>query len=250
MSYILDALKKSEQERGQGSIPNVQTVHSSSLNYGNEKNTYWPYILIAAILLNFIAITYFIFDKEKTLDTDNSLATIEKISDTREPQVTAKKMREIAIENTTEEKPERTQESYNGINVSGITNNVKSSTQKSSVIQKSQTTSVTKPAVTKKTRIKDRITETKKPAIRTRHQIITDYYDLSDSMKSKLQPITVSAHVYSTNPLQRSVVINDKFMEEGEYISNKLMLHEITQDGAIFDYEGDLINYSIVSKWQ
>ena len=37
MSYILDALKKSEQERGHGSIPGVQTVHSSSINYHHEK---------------------------------------------------------------------------------------------------------------------------------------------------------------------------------------------------------------------
>ena len=61
MSYILDALKKSEQERGQGNIPNVQTVHSASVNYGNKKNTYWPYILTTAVLLNLLVISYFIF---------------------------------------------------------------------------------------------------------------------------------------------------------------------------------------------
>ena len=62
MSYILDALKKSEQQRGQGAIPNVQTVHSSSLNYRDEKKTYWPYILITAVILNLTAVVYFIID--------------------------------------------------------------------------------------------------------------------------------------------------------------------------------------------
>ena len=53
MSYILDALKKSEQERGHGGIPGVQTVHSSALSYSSKK-TYWPYILIAAVTLNLL----------------------------------------------------------------------------------------------------------------------------------------------------------------------------------------------------
>jgi len=86
MSYILDALKKSEQERGQGNIPDVQTVHSSSLNYRNEKKAYWPYFLIAAVLLNLLAIIYFITEKqtpEKTAalsskTTGNEQATINK----------------------------------------------------------------------------------------------------------------------------------------------------------------------------
>ena len=62
MSYILDALKKSEQERGHGNIPGVQTVHSSSLNYHGEKKAYWPYLLITAVLLNVAVVLYFIFE--------------------------------------------------------------------------------------------------------------------------------------------------------------------------------------------
>jgi len=73
MSYILDALKKSEQERGNSSIPSVQTIHSSSLNYADKK-TVWPYILIAVLLLNFAAILYFVVVKD---DDDAPAATDE-----------------------------------------------------------------------------------------------------------------------------------------------------------------------------
>ena len=76
MSYILDALKKSEQQRGHGTIPNVQTVHSSSLNYRDEKRAYWPYILITAVILNLIAIIYFIIDKDDI--SDNSSLSIQQ----------------------------------------------------------------------------------------------------------------------------------------------------------------------------
>jgi hypothetical protein len=50
--------------------------------------------------------------------------------------------------------------------------------------------------------------------------------------------------------LQRSIVINNNFMEEGEYILDDLVLHEITRDGAVFNYRGTLFNYGVVSGWQ
>lgn len=204
MSYILDALKKSEQERGQGDIPNVQTVHSSSLNYGNNKKTYWPYILITAVLLNLLAISYFIFDKEKDMDI-NSQPASELASESAAPTF-KETLKQIGEEDfKKEEKP-----------------TVKPIQKKLPKTINSNTSLLS----------------------------ITDYYDLPDSTKNRLPDINVSAHVFSTNPLQRSIVINNNFMEEGEYISKKLFLHEITQDGAILDFEGDLINYGVVSKWQ
>ncbi len=235
MSYILDALKKSEQERGQGNIPNVQTVHSSSLNYDNEKNTYWPYILIAAVLLNLLAISYFIFDKEKKLHTGDSPATTEKAPEATDTFLPT----EMKVEVATKKELKTTQEKL--INTTAENKNYPTINTK-----KLSPAPASKPTKTETTWKK----ETKKSVPRTSNKFITDYYDLPDSIKSQLPIITVSAHVFSTNPLQRSVVINNNFMEEGEYISNRLILHEITKDGAIFDYQGDLINYSIVSKWQ
>ncbi|MBT8135059.1 MAG: hypothetical protein KJO03_11160, partial [Gammaproteobacteria bacterium] len=74
MSYILDALKKSEQERGHGNVPDVQTVHSSSLNYRDDKKAVWPYILIVAVLLNLLAIGYFIINQAGPTETTQSIA--------------------------------------------------------------------------------------------------------------------------------------------------------------------------------
>ncbi len=107
---------------------------------------------------------------------------------------------------------------------------------------------IAQPEKVKKTPLKEKII--KKSFQHTTESEITDYYDLPESITAKLPAIIISAHVYSTNPLQRSIVINNNFMEEGEYINNELILHEITRDGAIFNYKGDLINYGVVSEWQ
>ena len=60
MSYILDALKKSEQERGHGSAPSVQTLHTLGISYHASKTHLWPYLLLAAIVINLGALMYFI----------------------------------------------------------------------------------------------------------------------------------------------------------------------------------------------
>jgi len=45
-------------------------------------------------------------------------------------------------------------------------------------------------------------------------------------------------------------VINNDFMEEGEYLIDDLILHEITREGAVLNYRGTLFHYGAVSSWQ
>ena len=214
MSYILDALKKSEQERGNGSIPGVQTVHSSSLNYHNKK-TYWPYILIAAVLLNLIAIIYFVYDKENKAAVEPVVATDQ--STTEIISAPAK-----TIEQTQEENK---QTAHVSATEKPITlNTVETPSEEQSA-----------PAASKEF---------------TNNNTIVEYYDLPENIKQQLPTIVISAHVYSSNPAQRSIVINNNFMEESEYVIDDLVLYEITRDGAIFSYHETLFHRGIVNTWQ
>lgn len=214
MSYILDALKKSEQERGNGSIPGVQTVHSSSLNYNNKK-TYWPYILIAAVLLNLIAIIYFVLDKENNTIVE-AVATTDQ-STTEIISAPAK-----TIEQTQEENKQTTQ----------IT-----AAEKPTTLNTAETSNEkqTAPAASREI---------------TSERTIVEYYDLPEHIKQQLPKIIITAHVYSSNPAQRSIVINNNFMEESEYVIDDLVLYEITRDGAIFSYHETLFHRGIVNTWQ
>jgi hypothetical protein len=45
------------------------------------------------------------------------------------------------------------------------------------------------------------------------------------------------------------MVINGRFMEEGDRLASNLFLSEITPDGAIFDYNGQLFHKNVVSAW-
>ena len=250
MSYILDALKKSEQERGKGKIPDVQTIHSSSLSYRNEKKAYWPYVLIAAVMLNLLAISYFIVKKDKPAET---LVEIQRetdnLADTEQPSA------EISI---TAEVPELSTSSHTANNdadkleTAGSIADTEVAAKKAS---RPENTPLTKP--TAEETVQDKPVQANTVAENNgtntytgSDSIIVDYYDLPESIKQQLPAIVISAHVYSSNPAQRSVVINNNFMEEGEYVLDGLILYEITPDGAIFNYQGTLFNYGVVSGWQ
>lgn len=231
MSYILDALKKSEQQQGHGTIPSVQTVHTSSLNYRDEKKTYWPYILITAVILNLTAVVYFIIDKDNV--SENNLlsvqdTTVDNIAATNTETVAPAAVPVKQIRNTIIE-PEKTL-------VQATAEPIKKKTNPGKYNE------VTTP------RSNTNTTVYKQP-VQAQKNII-DFYDLPDSIQQQLPTITVSAHVYSSNPLQRSIVINNNFMEEGEYVIDDLILHEITADGAVFDYGETRFHYSVVSGWQ
>jgi general secretion pathway protein B len=257
MSYILDALKKSEQERGHGHIPSVQTVHTSSLNYSNKK-TYWPYILIAAVVLNLAAIIYFYLNKNETPAATTVSTDINRVSD-----------RESVPSESNATVPVVTPASHDN-----TTNSTRQSITAPAVIAPAANTGLTRQAPAPPTSITDSETtdsySTQNDSAETRDAgsantgsndtevtstevidtEIIDFYDLPESTKRRLPSIVVSAHVYSDNPVQRSIVINNNFLEEGERILDDLILQEITPGGAIMNYRGIVFRYEVISGWQ
>ncbi len=233
MSYILDALKKSEQERGHGNVPDVQTVHSSSLNYRDDKKAYWPYILIVAVLLNLVAIGYFIMNQAGPAEstdatTGNTANTVNQRRPAAPVPVADETSQPGASEAASVSMPRAVSDS-----------DTSAAQEREPVIEETATAS-------------ESITEEPEAQVATTDssEAIIDFYDLPESIKQQIPTIIISAHVYSSNPLQRSIVINNNFMEEGEYVLDDLVLHEITPDGAVFDYRGTLFNYGVVSGWQ
>src|SRR3990170_4430573 len=51
MSYILDALKKSEKERQRGAVPDLMTPESG-IAEETKKRPLWPYLIAGALILN------------------------------------------------------------------------------------------------------------------------------------------------------------------------------------------------------
>jgi len=249
MSYILDALKKSESERGHGAIPGVQTVHSSSINYHQQKKALWPYFLIAAVALNILVIAYFIYTQNNP--TPPALLPVIK---NNSPLTSSTKSPSNSSVETIVKMP---------VNITPATPPLVAST-----VQKPQITAVTHAPLVKeeninnppyvRKQIKDKpatvqlIEPPTKPSVETAEaaEKILEQNELPEDIQRQLPALVISAHVYSSNPSQRSLIVNNEFFEEGDYIMDDIILYEITSDGAIFNYNGLLFHNRSVSGWQ
>jgi general secretion pathway protein B len=78
---------------------------------------------------------------------------------------------------------------------------------------------------------------------------IDEVGELPDDIRNNLPAMTFSFHVYSTNAQQRTIIINNKRMREGDEISAGLQLQEITEDGVILLTAGRRVHIGVLSGW-
>ncbi|MEK6209356.1 MAG: general secretion pathway protein GspB [Pseudomonadota bacterium] len=71
-----------------------------------------------------------------------------------------------------------------------------------------------------------------------RVQTVISMAELPLSVQQELPAMTISVHAYSDNPGDRLVGINNRMLREGEYVDPGLKLEQITPDGMIFGYKG------------
>ena len=67
---------------------------------------------------------------------------------------------------------------------------------------------------------------------------ITSYADLSRDVKNRLPRLQVSLHYYSADPNRRMVRLNDRLLHEGDLVAEGLTIEEITPSATILDYHG------------
>lgn len=213
MSYILDAIKKSEAERGHGSIPGLQTVHSSSLNYKTGDKQLWPYILIALLIINIVGLGFYF------------------LNNTEKKPITAAKAGEI--------KPETVQKHTAPKNVQAQTTD-----PLPTKIEQIETTS-------EHQNIKPKVNNTER-LISTKPNFSNEVANIDElpvHIRQRIPTMDFSGHVYSSTALQRSIIINGSFKEEGDSINHEITLTEITKSGAIFNFQGTLFKISVLTGW-
>lgn len=286
MSYILEALKKSEQERERGNIPDLQSIHTP-VEQEASRSHLWIYIILVSIILagvittvwrTFIPLDTFMVQQVPAervpSDINPSTPAIVARDDEREmPSSNA------AVKKTVKSAPEKKSSPAVGsatqapVTVTGNTSQVPdtrpSETRTSSNVvflekeipadQMYSTSPLesTKPDVKQdsgatigtddKPAASNALAETHQS--RMKDADIPNLANLPASIRKGMPDITFSGHVYNSVPQRRSVIINDKFMREGEYVTPDIKLVEITDRGAIFRYNDTLFRLSALQDW-
>lgn len=78
---------------------------------------------------------------------------------------------------------------------------------------------------------------------------IEEVGELPDAVRNNLPAMTFSFHVYSSNSQQRTIIINNRRVREGDEVSSGIQLQEITEDGVILLSVGHRIHIGVLSGW-
>lgn len=62
--------------------------------------------------------------------------------------------------------------------------------------------------------------------------------DLPDAIQRQIPPLKVGGYIYSSNKAERSVLINDRLLAEGDEAAPGLVLERMQPDGMIMRYQG------------
>ncbi len=248
MSYILDALRKSEQERQRGKVPDLNSYKEEPVAEKQGRN-FWPWITLVIIVINVVvaaaiwypsrnstplvtAATSPVPDKSavpRQAASPESAVPISRAATTPIPKPQPK-----PVEKPIPEKPELLQEPI-----------------PKTVVTDSRPPVQTVPTVVgpdipaPKPISQDPASSSPAPSVAYMPQL----EELPANERAGIPDMTFSSHMYSSIPRFRSIIINGKRLKEGEYFSENLQVREITDKGVIMSNGNVMFTVDVLGRW-
>lgn len=214
MSYILDALRKSDQQRQLGMAPTLLTVQTTAAQ--PKRPAYWIYGMLAALLVGAGVAIGWLHQWQ-----------------TRQPLPAA----EINAMKPHQTVPAAQPEPQ--LVAAAPDNNLEREAHALARAEPHHTPPKTVAAHPKEaaSAVKKKSPE-KGISDGVREQDAMETTELPPSIRQEIPKMTISLHAYARNPKDRLVSVNDKLLREGDSLAPGLKLEQITPAGMIFSYKG------------
>jgi general secretion pathway protein B len=272
VSYILDALKKSEKERARGAVPSIQTVHQPAAPVASKKSV-WPYVIVMLLAVNAAGIAVWSWRSSSNTDvgivnlsgvsTENSAGEPVQPADSASPQEALPRVAQPLATDGNAGSSAQSDTIESTVTETELPQEIKSAKgadKKPNVVFATEPLSVSedelKNAQTSGQSLSQDVlivpgseTVTEEQDTFENKDVVYRIAELPDSVKRELPAISFDGHVFSTEESQRSVMINGKKMREGQEVSNELLLDEITVEGAVFRYRGYRFQLGALQDW-
>ena len=252
MSFILEALKKAEQERNLGRAPDLQTVHALP---ESPRRRLWPWLLTAALLINAGIMTWLLvwfpseqeastevvstFDKTpekssadskpKQNETFNTAALEPRVS---APRLTAPRLTTPRLTTNESliprESPEITtaESSWSPLEIPNTETAAYLAPLQPPAPELSRRVEIASAPLT---------TDSLAPSLAT-DSIAPPLEAMSADFRKTLPTLNLDIHVYSERPERRFVLINSKRYQQGEWLDEGPLLESITLDGVVLSF--------------
>lgn len=229
MSYILDALKKSEQERKRGDVPGLQTVHVPIAV--EQKSPRMLYVLIILLMLLLAFLVGLMMAGRQAVDGEQAAVVL-----TEERQ-----QRSIA---TSQEPTVKLEQQPSQARLDKPSQALAPLAEEPSITRTAPThTPASSEPVYVSSEVK--VSQDKELAMAN----VPYLHELEDYKQQSIPRLNFAGHVYSSSALNRSVIINGHAMSEGDSIIQGLHVEQITPRGVVFGFQGEYFRVDILQDW-
>lgn len=234
MSYILDALKKAEEERRRGVVPDVTTVHDVRSIKGRSVRSYWPYLLLAVLLLNAVAVVWWL----GPWNGERQVVTMRKVK-SEAVMNGANRMKDVPDKGAADVslpagKPEAGNAVAAGMDKRGGVH------PSVAVKARPDQTGIGGGVYEKPEASPGNEEESEAKTAATLPPASDRVYALNQlppSIRQSLPELAMSLHYFTNDPSQRLIIINGDTLRQGEETAGGLRLDEVTPNGAVLEYQ-------------
>lgn len=283
MSLLLDALRKSEQQRRLGETPRIQLSNTAPLETRRKK---LPTLLIGLVVVAGLLLVW-LFLLQRSADQLEAPAVVQAIPESSEstsetpsqnnagqnqspaqgsPIQRAQAASEPVIEDADETAGEQLLSALNDENAERALDDfdqlaeqiaaqqeqanqqalIKQQAEKNEVDVESL--AVAEPAVSNRAPV-DTSEQQETPVVEVEWQPekpdYINYFDLPAGVRQKLPELPITIRVFDAIPSKRFVVINRQRLQEGDFVgdSEEVRLIEIKRDSLVLEYQGYIFEY-------
>ncbi len=203
MSFILDALKKSESDRQRQNAPDIADIPTGTSTKSTPR---WLLLLIGLLVVNLVVLTVVLIYPMGVTEPEPAVAAPEPVAAT-------------------------------------VTRTAPPARSEPKVVQNSPPRSLTSETVSSDSRPKEPEAEFVKPEPVVPRRVPTTethltFNDLRASGNLTMPDMNIDIHVYSEKPADRFVFINMNQYRENATLTEGPLLREITTEGVILEYAG------------
>ena len=229
MSFILEALKKSEQQRLQQNTPQ-QEVCKRTLSLCLRRSNRRPYWIVAGFLLLVLISGWWFYRRIEPA----TLAPSPVVNGASHPSSSLNQPRPAEptpVPHDFVSAPAPQPGDFSAEDSTPIPAEGRALSTPPALVHGGTPRKMMEPA--------ERVTTvvSEQPEARSQENLPL-YLDLSKELRDRIPRLTMSMHYHSSDPGRRLVRINDRLLHEGDWLSSELHVVEITSTGAILDFQG------------
>jgi general secretion pathway protein B len=235
MSYILEALKKSEQQREIGRVPGISSVHENTVRTVSKN---WLWVIVVVLLLN-AGLLVLLLWPEPGADTQSTAGQppVPTVAEHKPAAAVVSRLPPAEVSPRVVRAPHADPPIPRPLEARAAAEPPIADPVVTSVPLPKQPPVVRAPRPVART--EPPVVDAPTPTVRTESPALPVWPQISRHLSKQLSgSLRLDIHVFSDQPAERFVLVNMQKYREGERLQEGPQLDEITPDGVILSLGG------------